>query len=122
MYLWVTYFYFSEFASIPMENLAAANTDVNTPETSANRQERQSQTAAQSCPQSRSQHVTTVKVFVAVFLLYLFSYLPSFLLLSGKVENFFLVYTYFLNHVGNSICYYVINREFRKDVHSLFCK
>ena len=113
---------FSEFASIEMADVATVGSEASTTKNSANERDNKQPrfSASQYRAQSRSQHVTSVKVFVAVFLLYLFSYLPSFLILFGVVDNFVFVYTYFLNHVGNPICYYVINREFRKDVHNLF--
>ena len=117
---------FSEFSSIEMADVATVGSEASTTKNSANeRDNKQSRfSASQNCAQSHAptsaQHVTSVKVFIAVFLLYLFSYLPSFLILFGVVDNFVFVYTYFLNHVGNPICYYVINKEFRKDVHKLF--
>ena len=113
-----TYCFFREFAAVEMANISTISACENPKGSSAN--EQQAGRRRSSTSQSRAQHVTTVKVFIAVFLLYLFSYLPSFLILFGVVDNFVFVYTYFLNHVGNPICYYVINREFRKDVHNLF--
>ena len=71
---------------------------------------------------NRARNLTTVKVFSAVLILYLASFLPPILVALDIISNFYVSYMYFLNHVGNPFCYYVINREFRKDVHELMRK
>lgn len=68
----------------------------------------------------RSQHLTAVKVCVALVLLLVVSYLPSILLHTGVVPYFSVTYMYFFNHIGNPVAYYVISKNFRRDVAVVF--
>lgn len=68
---------------------------------------------------NRAQHITSVKVFFALVLLLIASYIPTILFFQGIVSHYW-NHLYFINHIGNPIVYYVINKTFRKDVNLLF--
>ena len=67
-----------------------------------------------------SVHVTTVKVFVGVSILFIASYIP--VIISQVTANPHTVskLLYMINHVGNPIIYYGLNKKFRNDVSNLF--
>ena len=68
-----------------------------------------------------SVHVTTVKVFVGVSILFVASYIP---VVVAHLTAHHIVYKflYMINHVGNPIIYYVLNKKFRNDATDLFRK
>lgn len=68
---------------------------------------------------NRSKHITAVKVFIALFLILIVSYIPTRLVRSETAENFYVTYLYFVNHVGNPLVYYAINKTYRSDVNQL---
>ena len=66
-----------------------------------------------------SVHVTTVKVFIGVSILFVASYIPVVVahLTSHHTVSKFL---YMMNHVGNPIIYYALNKRFRNDAKQWF--
>ena len=68
---------------------------------------------------ARARHVTSVKVFAAILVIFILSYLPTILVINQIFDNFYIAYLYFINHIGNPVAYYVINRQFRSDVNKL---
>ena len=66
-----------------------------------------------------SVHVTTVEVFVSVSILFVAPYTP--VTLSTLTANNHIIYKilYMINHVGNPIIYYALNKKFREDVNAL---
>ena len=68
-----------------------------------------------------TRHVTTVKVFVGVTILFLVSYTPAIMRVS-MVEGLFLKYVYMINHIGNPIIYYAMNKQFRENANALLGK
>ena len=60
-----------------------------------------------------------IKVFQALTVLFLASFLPLFLQLTNTIDNMLVLYPYFLNHFGNSIIYYVIDEEFRAEANRI---
>lgn len=71
---------------------------------------------------SRSRHATTIKVFMAILTMFILSYVPSILVHRRVFHNFYITYFYFINHMGNAVAYYAINRKFRRCVNKLFVK
>lgn len=67
----------------------------------------------------RLQNLTAVRIFIALFLLLIVSYIPTIAFTTGLVNQPMLTYLYFINHTGNPIAYYVINERFRKEVNLL---
>ena len=68
-----------------------------------------------------SVHVTTVKVFVGVSILYVASYIPV-VIAHLTAHHIVYKFLYMINHVGNPIIYYVLNKKFRNDATDLFRK
>lgn len=67
--------------------------------------------------QRHAQHVKSVKVFIALFLLLIVSIIPT--PVSEITNNFYWTHFAFDNHFGNPIAYYVIDKKFRGDVNDL---
>ena len=64
---------------------------------------------------TRARHVTTAKVFIAVVILFVLSYVPVLIVvLTGRYGSF-ARYIYMINHIGNPIIYYTFNECFRRD-------
>ena len=61
-----------------------------------------------------SVHVTTVKVFVGVSILFVASYIPV-VIAHLTAHHIIFKLLYMMNHVGNPIIYYALNKRFRKD-------
>ena len=57
-----------------------------------------------------------IKLFQAITVLFLASFIPSLLLMTGITDSWFPTYAYFLNHFGNSVIYYFVDDEFRAEV------
>ena len=73
---------------------------------------------------SDSRDTKTIKIFISISLLFVLSFLPSVLILLGFVSDFaVLFYAYFINHFGNPIVYFIIDKQFRdqlkKDIEML---
>ena len=75
---------------------------------------------ARQAVQSRS-HMRSVKICVCLFLVYIVSYVPLFLVLNGVVSRPEVPLLYYVNHVANFFVYYVTDEKFRDDVRALCC-
>ena len=66
----------------------------------------------------KSQHrdTKTIKMFIAIAVLFVVSFLPAVLMLLDIVNSFSVMYAYFINHFGNPIIYYIIDNQFREQV------
>ena len=83
-------------------------------------QPKQSQLENAIAKEKRARHVTTVKVFVGVTILFLVSYMP--VVVTVVMINDVYKHTavmYMINHVGNPIIYYALNKKFREDANAL---
>ena len=58
----------------------------------------------------------TIKIFIAVSFLFVFSFLPFLFIILDIFESFALVYVYFINHIGNPITYLIIDKQFREQI------
>ena len=64
-----------------------------------------------------SRDTKTIKIFIAISLLFVLSFLPSVLILFGFVNGFAVVfYAYFVNHFGNPIVYFIIDKNIREQL------
>lgn len=71
----------------------------------------------------RSVHVKTTQVLFIVTLVYIFSFLPTFLETNEVLEsNKYLTYIYFVNNAANPIIYSFMNARFREEARRLYCK
>ena len=63
-------------------------------------------------------HATTVKVFIGVSILFVASYIP---LVVAHITDHLLFYKFFytINHIGNPIICYTLNKKFREDANAL---
>ena len=57
-----------------------------------------------------------IKMFQAITALFLASFLPPLIVLTGINESWFFMYTYFINQFGNSVVYYFVDEEYREEV------
>ena len=64
-----------------------------------------------------ARHVSTVKVFVGVTILFLMSYIPVIFRVL-MVKALYLQYLYMINHIGNPIIYYALNKKLREDANA----
>ena len=60
-----------------------------------------------------------LKIFLTISLLFFVSFVPVFLAMTGVIHNFYVMYAYFINHFGNPIIYFYIDKSFRKDTYRL---
>ena len=67
----------------------------------------------------RSTDYKVMKMFLAITLLFVASFLPSILEITGITNSWFMMYTYFLNHFGNATVYFIVDKEFREEVFRL---
>ena len=71
----------------------------------------------------RSTHVKTTQVLFIVTLVYIFSFLPTFLETNEVIpDNKYLTYVYFVNNAANPIIYSFMNAKFREEAKRLYCK
>ena len=67
--------------------------------------------------QRTKHHVKTLKLYVAVLVLYLFAFLSTTLVaVDLSLKNPWVVYLYYFNSIGNPFIYYVFIEKFRDDV------
>ena len=64
---------------------------------------------------TRARHVTTAKVFIAVVILFVLSYLPIVITLLTAMHARPARYVYMINHIGNPLIYHTFNKSFRRD-------
>ena len=68
-------------------------------------------------------HVKTLKIYVAILVLYLFSSVPSLLVLASDYDDDadyrWVGYLYYINNIGNPVIYYAFNDKFRQEVKTL---
>ena len=67
-----------------------------------------------------TQHVKTLKLYVAVLTLYLASFIPLIIEMLTYGAGIGLIYLYYLNNVCNPLIYYIFISKFRRDVKALF--
>ena len=65
------------------------------------------------------QHVKTLKLYVAVLMLYLISFVPLIVEIMTHGAGIGLIYFYYLNNVCNPVIYYIFISRFRRDVKAL---
>ena len=71
----------------------------------------------------RSTHVKTTQVLFIVTLVYIISFLPTFLETNEVIpDNKYLTYVYFVNNAANPIIYSFMNAKFREEAKRLYCK
>ena len=63
-----------------------------------------------------------IKMFLVISLIFLASFLPAILKITLIVDSWFLMYTYFFNHFGNAVVYFMFDNEFRAEVVRLIRK
>ena len=63
-----------------------------------------------------------IKMFAAITMLFLLSFVPTLLFLFKVVTKFHVMYAYFLNHCGNPFVYYILDKSFRDKVKHVFSK
>lgn len=68
---------------------------------------------------TRAQHMTSVKVFCALFLQLIVSYIPVVIHNISPNGNWKYMYLYFFNHIGNPMAYYAINKQFRQEANQI---
>ena len=61
-------------------------------------------------------HVILMKVFAAITLLFLITHTPILLLSFRLTHNFYIMYIFFINHIGNPVVYFIMMKRFRKEV------
>ena len=67
--------------------------------------------------QRTKHHIKTLKLYVAVLVLYLFAFLSTTLVaVDLSLKNPWVVYLYYFNSIGNPFIYYVFIEKFRDDV------
>ncbi|XP_021349872.1 uncharacterized protein LOC110448130 [Mizuhopecten yessoensis] len=70
----------------------------------------------------RPMHIKTTQVLFIVTLVYVISFLPTFLMSNNVIPNHRVIYyLYFINNASNPIIYSFMNQRFRKEVAKLFC-
>ena len=57
----------------------------------------------------------TVKLFISITVLFVLSFLPPILQLLETVNQFYIMYAYFINHFGNPVIYFIIDSNFREE-------
>ena len=75
---------------------------------------------ARQAAQSKK-HMRSVKICVCLFLVYMVSYVPLFLILNGVVNRPEVALLYYINHFANFFVYYVTDEKFRDDVRAVLC-
>lgn len=71
----------------------------------------------------RSTHVKTTRILFIVTLVYIFSFLPTFLETNEVLEpNRYLTHVYFVNNAANPIIYSFMNAKFREEARRMYCK
>ena len=71
--------------------------------------------AAALTSQANKRHVVAVKQLILIMLVYISSFLPSFLALNVSWISVWIVYLWFINHVANFFIYLAVNTEFRNE-------
>ena len=61
-------------------------------------------------------HVKTLKIYVAILVLFLATVIPVAILSRNTNANRWIVYIYYINNIGNPFIYYVFNDRFRDEV------
>ena len=77
-----------------------------------------------SSKSTRARHIGMLKIFIAVSILFVASYVPLALAVSGalslpKQYKKTPKYAYMINHIGNPLIYYTLNKTFRADTNDL---
>ena len=62
----------------------------------------------------------TTKIFVCLTLLFIVSFFML-VLSASELFGFYVLYAYFINHIGNPIVYFIYNAQFRQQVREIFC-
>ncbi|XP_033748291.1 uncharacterized protein LOC117333218 [Pecten maximus] len=71
----------------------------------------------------RPMHIKTTQVLFIVTLVYVISFLPTFLMSNNVIPNNRVIYyMYFINNASNPIIYSFMNQRFRMEVAKLFCR
>lgn len=70
-------------------------------------------------PCQHSAHIKMARVVFTVTLVYIVSFLPTFLVSYQVIENEAVFYVYFINNAANPIIYSFMNRKFRAEVKAL---
>ena len=65
--------------------------------------------------QSNRRHIVAVTQFILITVVYVISFVPLFVFLTGIVDGYFLLYFYNFNHISNFFIYLAVNKEFRKE-------
>ena len=65
--------------------------------------------------QTNKRHMVAVKQLILIMLVYISSFLPSFLALNVSWISVWIVYLWFINHVANFFIYLAVNTEFRNE-------
>ena len=65
--------------------------------------------------------LVTIKMFIAVTVVFIFSFLPSYLIQYNVLPiSRTYAFTYFLNHIANPLIYFIINKSYRDRTRKLF--
>ncbi|KAK6192109.1 hypothetical protein SNE40_003647 [Patella caerulea] len=66
-------------------------------------------------------HIKTAKVLCIVTIIYIVSYLPTFVITHSPIHNnIFLFYFYFIHSASNPVIYSFMNKQFRNEIKKLF--
>ena len=65
---------------------------------------------------SKKRHVTAMKLSFALITLFLLAYTPAIVHYFDILKNAYVMPMILVNHVGNSVIYLWINKDFRNDV------
>ena len=76
----------------------------------------QTQTVLAGKKQSNKLDEKMIKLFTGIAVLFLLSFLPLSLYMFYIVDSFHITYAWFINHFGNPVIYYVLDKSFRKEV------
>ena len=60
-----------------------------------------------------------VTQFILITVVYVISFVPLFVFLTGFVDGYFLLYFYNFNHISNFFIYLAVNKEFRNETKKL---
>ena len=78
-------------------------------------------TSSQPKPQT-TKDKKIIKIFLAITLLYIFSFFPQLLVLLHVSDSLLITFTYFMNHFGNAIIYYIFDDAYQKEVKRVILK
>lgn len=65
------------------------------------------------------QHAKAVKIFVGLFVIYLLSYIPMWMMITDTTTDYSVMYLYYINHVSNFFVYAFIDQGFRSSLKQL---